>query len=271
MRTRKRFAQHWLKDDRILDRIVAAADLKPDDRVIEIGPGTGNLTRKLLPWVESVLAVELDRDLCGKLVRQLGDRDNFILLQGDFLCLEFPDLPERFRGQNKVVANIPYNITGPILEKLLGRIDDPQNQYELVVLLVQKEIAQRLTATAGSREFGALTVRVRYVSDCEIVCDVPPKAFFPPPKVESAVIQLKPRSFPIPAQDPQLLARLVKWGFASKRKMLRNNLKGNVDRDRILGILTALRLNPQCRAEDLSVTDWVKISDCLAQTGLSVR
>jgi len=263
VRPRKRFAQHWLKDDRVLDRIVAAADLKDDDRVLEIGPGTGNLTRKLLPWVQSVLAVELDRDLCAKLVKQFGDRDNFILLQGDFLDLEFPELPPHFHNPNKVVANIPYNITGPILEKLLGTIKAPENRYESVVLLVQKEIAQRLTATPGSREFGALTVRVRYVAECEWVCDVPPKAFSPPPKVESAVIKLTPRSFPVPAQDPQFLAKLVKWGFANKRKMLRNNLKGNFDRDRLLEILSALSLDPKCRPEDVSVADWVKLSDRL--------
>ena len=273
-RPRKRFAQHWLRSDKILDRIVAAAELSDRDRVLEIGPGTGVLTRKLLPWVNSLVSVELDRDLCRKLVKKLGETENFLLLEGDFLELNLPDIlanaPEIFHQPNKVVANIPYNITGPILEKLLGTIAAPNSTpYESIVLLLQKEVADRLCAKPGSRTFGALSVRVQYLATCELVCPVPAKAFYPPPKVESAVVRLFPREIETPADNPKMLDRLVREGFSSKRKMLRNNLKGSFDRDRISEILDALSINPQARAEDLGVAEWVKFSNTLTHASIT--
>ncbi|MBE9152537.1 16S rRNA (adenine(1518)-N(6)/adenine(1519)-N(6))-dimethyltransferase RsmA, partial [Coleofasciculus sp. LEGE 07092] len=196
-KARKQFAQHWLRSEKALNRIVAAANLQPSDRILEIGPGTGLLTRKLLPEVESVVAVEIDHDLCKHLTQKLGQVNNFLLLQGDFLTLDlnsqltsFPN----FQHLNKVVANIPYNITGPIVEKLLGTITHPAAPaFDLIVLLVQKEVAQRLCAQPGSKIFGALSVRVQYLADCQLICDVPAKAFSPPPKVDSAVVRLQPR------------------------------------------------------------------------------
>ena len=211
--------------------------------------------------------MEIDRDLCKKLVKSLGKRENFLLLQGDILSLDldanvapFPS----FQNLNKVVANIPYNITGPIIEKLLGTITQPaKNPYDLIVLLVQKEVGDRLVAKPGSKAFGALSVRVQYLAQCEFICDVPAKAFYPPPKVDSAVIRLRPQPIEIPAQNPRLLETLVKVGFSSKRKMLRNNLKGIIDTSNLTQLLEQLEINPQSRAEDLSVEDWVKLSNHL--------
>lgn len=271
---RKQFGQHWLCSDKALNRIVQAAELRPashpqpGDRILEIGPGRGALTRQLLPLAESVVAVEIDHGLCELLVKKLGSRDNFLLLQGDFLSLDvealLPPLP-KFQRPNKVVANIPYNITGPILEKLLGTIAAPvQDPFDLIVLLVQKEVALRLCAKPKSTHFGALSVRVQYLADCEFICDVPAKAFQPPPKVDSAVIRLRPRPLEQPAQDPKRLETLVKLGFSSKRKMLRNNLQSLIDRDQLVALLTDLGINPQTRAEDLSVAEWIALSDrCL--------
>jgi 16S rRNA (adenine1518-N6/adenine1519-N6)-dimethyltransferase len=268
---RKRFAQHWLRSDRILNEIVRAAELRPTDRVLEIGPGTGILTRQLFPLAESLVSVEIDRDLCQQLVKKLGKIENFLLVQGDFLALDLPEIVAKaspiFQNQNKVVANIPYNITGPILEKLLGKIDAPATQaYEVMVLLVQKEVGDRLYAKPGSRAFGALSVRVQYLADCELVCPVPAQAFYPPPKVESAVICLRPRAIATPARDPKMMAKLVQQGFAQKRKMLRNNLQAIVERDRLAEILEDLGINSQVRAEDLSVEHWVKLSDRLSES-----
>ncbi len=262
-RPRKQFAQHWLKSDKALNQIVKAAELTKCDRVLEIGPGTGILTRRLLPLAQAVLAVEIDRDLCQRLAKQLGQTENFLLLQGDILSLElasqlsgFP----AFQKLNKVVANIPYNITGPILEKLLGTITNPSAEpFDLIVLLVQKEVAERLYARPGTRAFGALSVRVQYLAECELVCPVPARYFYPPPKVDSAVVRLRPRIFE-PADDPRHLETLVKLGFAAKRKMLRNNLKGIVECDRLTHLLEQLEVNPQARAEDLSVAQWVALS-----------
>ncbi|HLO49776.1 MAG TPA: 16S rRNA (adenine(1518)-N(6)/adenine(1519)-N(6))-dimethyltransferase RsmA [Kamptonema sp.] len=263
---RKRFAQHWLKSEKALNQIVKAADLA-HDRVLEIGPGTGILTRSLLPASQSVVAVEIDRDLCEKLAKQLGKVDNFLLVQGDILLMDLEEqlaaFPQ-FQNPNKVVANIPYNITGPILEKLLGKISSPAPKpFDLIVLLVQKEVAERLYAKPGSRAFGALSVRVQYLAECELVCDVPAKAFYPPPKVDSAVVRLRPRMVEPQAVNPEHLESLIKLGFGSKRKMLRNNLKGTIELDRLAQLLEKLRINPQCRAEDLSVAEWVALSNNL--------
>ncbi len=264
---RKRFGQHWLRNEKILAQIVAAAALDSHDRVLEIGPGTGILTRQLLPLAAAVLAVEIDRDLCVSLTKKLGSIENFLLLQGDFLSLNLPQILApfpNFQNPNKVVANIPYNITGPILEKLLGTIAQPNPQpYESIVLLVQKEVADRLRAKAGDRDFGALSVRVQYLADCEFICFVPAQAFQPPPKVDSAVIRLRPRPLAQPAQDPRNLEKLVKLGFASKRKMLRNNLKSLIEPEALSGLLESLGANPQSRAEDLTVAQWVGLSDRL--------
>jgi 16S rRNA (adenine1518-N6/adenine1519-N6)-dimethyltransferase len=264
---RKQFAQHWLRSEKALNKIVAAAELQPRDRVLEIGPGTGILTRRLLSEAESVVAVEIDRDLCERLVKKFGDRDNFLLLQGDILTLDletqlaaFPN----FQRPNKVVANIPYNITGPILEKLLGTITKPViPPFDRIVLLVQKEVAQRLYAQPGSKIFGALSVRVQYLAECEFISNVPAKAFSPPPKVDSTVVRLRPRPLETKASDPKQLSQLVALGFANKRKMLRNNLKSVTDRDRLTHFLEQLDVNPQARAEDLSVEQWVALSNYL--------
>lgn len=267
-RPRKQFGQHWLKSDKILAQIVKAAELSKTDRVLEIGPGTGILTQKLLPLVEALIAVEIDRDLCPLLIKKYGKIDNFLLLQGDILELNLDTLLQefpKFQKPNKVVANIPYNITGPILEKLLGKIGQPNPQpFDSIVLLLQKEVADRLYATSGTKAFGALSVRVQYLAQCALICHVPANAFFPPPKVDSAVVHIHPRPIDPPVNDPQLLAKLVHHGFASKRKMLRNNLQGIIERDRLTQLLEQLNLNPQSRAEDLSISEWVALTNLLA-------
>ncbi|BAZ43352.1 dimethyladenosine transferase [Chondrocystis sp. NIES-4102] len=265
IRPRKQFGQHWLRDERVLETIIGAAQLNSQDRVLEIGAGTGILTTRLLSEVSALVSVEIDRDLCKKLVRDLGDRSNFLLAQGDFLELDLVELLKdfpTFQSPNKVVANIPYNITAPILEKLLGRIATPATvNYESIVLLVQKEVGDRLVAVPGSKAFGALSIRVQYLASCELICDVPAKAFYPRPKVDSVVIKLRPRPLTQPADNPRQLETLIKLGFASRRKMLRNNLKSIVDLDHLTALLEKLDLNPQCRAEDLSLEEWILLSN----------
>ncbi|MGI8932486.1 16S rRNA (adenine(1518)-N(6)/adenine(1519)-N(6))-dimethyltransferase RsmA [Leptolyngbya sp. BC1307] len=268
-RARKRFGQHWLRSDPILNQIVAAAQLKEGDRVLEIGPGQGVLTQRLLATAAQVLAVEIDRDLCLQL------RDLFIpamatgqfrLVEADFLKLDFDQALIDFELErpNKVVANIPYYITAPILEKLLGTIRQPNlRPFSDIVLLVQKEISDRLCAEPGTRANGALTIRAQYLADCEEICPVPASAFKPPPKVESAVIRLRPRPFGTPAKNPARLSQLVKLGFSQKRKMLRNNLQSVVDRETLTAVLNRLSINPQVRAEGLGVAEWVALSDAV--------
>ncbi len=268
-RPRKHFAQHWLRSEKVLDEIIAAADLTKSDRVLEIGPGTGILTRRLLPEVKSLVSVEIDRDLCKKLVKNLGDKENFLLLQGDFLTLNleqnlgsFP----KFQQPNKVVANIPYNITGAIIEKLLGKISQPaKTNYKSIVLLIQKEVGERLTASPNNKTYGALSIRVQYLADCQWICAVPAKAFYPRPKVDSAVVKLVPKTIENPANNPHQLESLIKLGFASRRKMLRNNFKSIIEPDKLTEILQKLNLNPQCRAENISLQNWIELANILTE------
>ncbi len=264
-RPRKQFGQHWLKDERVLERIILAAELQDSDRVLEIGPGMGVLTTKLLSEVSAIVAVEIDRDLCKKLVRKYGDRDNFLLAQDDFLKLDLDSFLQnfpKFQQPNKVVANIPYNITGPIIAKLLGKIATPAaQQYESIVLLVQKEVGERLVAVPKTKAFGALSIRIQYLADCELICDVPARAFYPPPKVDSVVIKLSPRAIATPANNPRQLETLIKLGFANRRKMLRKNLKSLIDIQDLNQILEKLDFNPQCRAEDLTLENWISLSN----------
>lgn len=256
IRPRKQFGQHWLRSDDVLNKILRAGQLQPSDRILEIGPGTGNLTRLLLPFVESLTAVEIDRDLCEKL-RKTMTQKNFQLIEGSILDIPLP------AETNKVIANIPYNITGEILKKLLGTLSEPVHQFEQIVLLVQKEIGDRLAAKAGHKAYNALSVKIQYLAECQFICDVPATAFYPPPKVNSAVVRIIPRPTPTPASNPKFLDRLLTLGFATKRKMLRNNLISEIDRDLLVLILENMGINAQVRAEDLDVAQWVALSEAV--------
>ena len=272
---RKRFGQHWLRDESVLDRIVQAGELVEGDRVLEIGPGQGALTQRLLNTPAKVLAVEIDRDLCLQLSEQfiayMGS-GQFRLIESDFLKINFEQalIDLELERPNKVLANIPYYITAPILEKLLGTIKQPnQHPYEQIVLLVQKEISDRLCAQPGTKANGALSIRAQYLAECKEICKVPPTAFKPPPKVDSAVVSIKPRPYPQSAKDPAKLTQLVKLGFSQKRKMLRNNLQSVIERETLNSILEQLKLDPQSRAEDLGIADWVALSDAVHLTETS--
>ncbi|WP_310483650.1 16S rRNA (adenine(1518)-N(6)/adenine(1519)-N(6))-dimethyltransferase RsmA [Chamaesiphon sp. VAR_48_metabat_403] len=274
MKTKKQFGQHWLRNERVLDRIITAAKIDPTDRILEIGPGTGILTRRLVTVASAVVAVEIDRDLSALLVKKMGHLDNFLLLENDFLNLDvdsnltaFPN----FQQANKVVANIPYNITGPILEKLLGNIVHPaERPFDSIVLLVQKEVGERLFAKPSTKAFGALSIRVQYLADCELICPVPARDFSPPPKVDSAVIRLTPRQLNLKANNPKMLDNLVRLGFSTRRKMLRNNLQSAIDREALVELLVSLGIGAEIRAEDLSVEQWIQLSNLVAERNILI-
>ena len=265
--TRKRFGQHWLKDQSVLDRIVAAADLQQQDRVLEVGPGRGALTERLLASpAGAVHAVELDRDLVGGLKERFGGEPRFSLRQGD--VLEQPLLLEDGAPAGKVVANIPYNITGPLLERLIGRLDRPVDPaYQTLVLLVQKEVAERIRARPGHSSFSALSVRMQLLARCHSVCPVPPRCFQPPPKVQSEVIQLNP----LPAEErlEPLLARrvelLLKQAFLARRKMLRNTLGSLMPETQLQQLAAEAGVNLQQRPQELAPQTWVALARGLNQ------
>ena len=264
---RKRFGQHWLRDASVLAAIVEAADLRAEDRVLEVGPGRGALTERLLASAaEAVQAIELDRDLVDGLTARFSADPRFHLRQGDVLetSLALPD----GRLATKVVANIPYNITGPLLERLIGRLDGPVDPpYQRLVLLVQKEVAERIRARPGHSSFSALSVRMQLLADCRSICPVPPRCFQPPPKVQSEVIALDP----LPAERRLPLSRarqvesLLKQAFGSRRKMLRNTLGSVAEADRLQAVTAEAGINLQQRPQDIAPAAWVALAAGLNQ------
>ena len=265
---RKRFGQHWLRDQSVLERILEAAALEPTDRVLEVGPGRGALAERLLAAeVGAVHAIELDRDLVAGLQDRFATNPRFSLHQGD--VLEAPlDLSDG-RMADKVVANIPYNITGPLLDRLVGRLDRPVDPpYRRLVLLVQKEVAERIRARPGHSSFSALSVRMQLLARCHSVCPVPPRCFQPPPKVQSEVICLEP----LPASErlePALAARvesLLKQAFLARRKMLRNTLAGVASPERLGSLATTAGFSLQQRPQELAPEAWVALARGLNQS-----
>ncbi|MFO8237716.1 MAG: 16S rRNA (adenine(1518)-N(6)/adenine(1519)-N(6))-dimethyltransferase RsmA [Prochlorococcaceae cyanobacterium] len=256
-RARKRFGQHWLVDQTVLDRIVAAAELQGGERVLEIGPGRGALSERLLRTpAAAVLAVELDRDLLAGLRQRFGADPRFSLLAGDALEVELP-------AADKVVANIPYNITGPLLERLLGRLDRPVTPpYRRLVLLLQQEVAQRIHAAPGSSAYSALSVRLQLLANCRAVCAVPPRCFQPSPKVQSEVICLDPLS-ENERLDPPLarrLEQLLRRCFSARRKMLRNSLGGLLPVEQLAELAAAAGIGLQQRPQELTPAAWVALA-----------
>lgn len=265
---RKRFGQHWLRDERILDRILEAAELAPGDRVLEVGPGRGALTDRLLNSPAALVhAVELDRDLVAGLKERFSSRQQFSLCEGD--VLEVPlTLPDGLPA-SKVVANIPYNITGPLLDRLIGRLDRPVDPpYQRLVLLVQKEVAERIRARPGHTSFSALSVRLQLLARCESVCPVPPRCFQPPPRVQSEVIRLDP----LPAEqrpDPELcrsVERLLKQAFLARRKMLRNTLLAVRPPQELKQLALDAGIDLQQRPQDVDPQNWLALARGLNAT-----
>jgi 16S rRNA (adenine1518-N6/adenine1519-N6)-dimethyltransferase len=256
-RARKRFGQHWLMDGAVLDRIVAAAELEAGEVVLEIGPGRGALSERLLASPAArVAAIELDRDLVAGLQQRFGADPRFQLLEGDALAVPLPEA-------HKVVANIPYNITGPLLERLVGRLDQPVSPpYRRLVLLLQQEVGERIRCRPGSSAYSALSVRMQLLGECRSVCAVPPRCFQPPPKVHSEVIVIDPHP---PQQRPEpALARateqLLRRCFAARRKMLRNSLAGLAAPPKLDAVAESAGVSLQQRPQELAPAAWLALA-----------
>jgi 16S rRNA (adenine1518-N6/adenine1519-N6)-dimethyltransferase len=261
-RPRKRFGQHWLIDPGVLDRIVAAAELQAGERVLEVGPGRGVLTERLLASpAAAVVAVELDRDLLVGLRQRFGTDPRFHLIGGD--VLEVPLEPAGEPRADRVVANIPYNITGPLLERLVGRLDQPLSPpYRRLVLLVQRELGERIRARPGESAFSALSVRLQLLAHCRSVCPVPPRCFAPAPKVDSEVIVLDPLP-PSQRLTPELartLEPLLRRTFASRRKMLRNTLAGLLPEAELAALAAETGIALTQRPQELDPGRWVALA-----------
>ncbi|UHA57173.1 16S rRNA (adenine(1518)-N(6)/adenine(1519)-N(6))-dimethyltransferase RsmA [Candidatus Nanosynbacter sp. HMT-352] len=248
---KKSLGQHWLKDPEILADIAEAAELTCDDVVLEIGPGLGTLTSRLLARANSVTAVEFDTDLARKLPGQFPGKKLTVVNQ-DILQFDLNQLPKNY----KVVANVPYYITSKIVEKLMTA----ENKPSVAVLLVQKEVAERIAAEAGNMSI--LSVSVQIFAEAELDIEVPRQFFTPPPKVDSQVVVLRTRNNPlITPEDQRDFFRIVKAGFSAKRKKLRSSLSGGlgIDKSAVEELLKNAGISPDARAEDLAIEDWKRL------------
>lgn len=262
----RRLGQHFLNDPGILDRIVSALDPAPDDIVIEIGPGKGSLTARLAPRVGRVVAIEKDERLAGDCGLRIGDLGlkNIDILVGDALTIDWHALAVQSLIRNpqsplafKVVGNIPYQITSPLIEKALT---PPLSA--VIVMLVQKEVADRLTADPGGHDYGALTVGVRAVARVERIFVVKAGAFAPPPKVDSAVVRFLPLAEPLVSESERVPFRtFVAALFSHRRKQMIRNLREAVGltRDRAAGVLAQLAIPESARVEVLAPAQIVAV------------
>jgi len=251
---RKRFGQHFLVDGSVIDRIVDAIDPQPGQPLVEIGPGRGALTGPLLERCRALTVIELDRDLAARLRRTPG----LEVVEADVLDVDFPALPAAAAapGKLRVVGNLPYNISTPILFHLLEASHAIEDQH----FMLQKEVVDRIAAAPGNKDYGRLTVMLQWRYRIEPLLDVPPEAFEPPPRVDSAVLRMTPLP-PRDDIDPALLRELVTVGFSQRRKLLRHTV------GRWLEARGANEpFNLQRRAEEVPVEEWIVLAMALKKT-----
>ncbi len=252
---KKSLGQHWLKDRDVLAKIADDANIGPEDTVLEIGPGLGTLTSELLRRAKKVIAVELDGELAAKLPGQFPGTSLEVVNQ-DILSFDLTRLPQKYI----VVANVPYYITSKIIQLLTTSLNKPQT----IVLLIQKEVAVRLAAKPG--DMSILAVSAQIYADVELSDVVPAKYFTPPPKVDSQVVILKTRAQALVSpEDEKQFFRVVKAGFSAKRKKLRSSISSglHISKPEAEELLKKVGINPDDRAEQLSLEDWLKLSSAI--------
>ena len=263
----KRYGQNFLIDDNILQGIVSAADITKEDLVIEIGPGLGNLTEYILNTAKYGLLVEIDPKMIAVLEDRFKDRTNYTLLNEDILKVDIDTLVEKIKSEKgidfkgvKVVANLPYYITTPIIFQLL----EDSNCIESITVMVQKEVAERMTADSHSKEYGILTIMVDYFSNANIDIIVPNSSFIPEPGVTSAVITLK-KNRKYEVKNEKVFFELVHKAFAQRRKKMTNSLSSNnfnnMSKQEIEDLFTKCELSLTTRAEELETIDFVNIAN----------
>tara|TARA_Y100000766_G_scaffold28388_1_gene19740 strand:- start:1519 stop:2343 length:825 start_codon:yes stop_codon:yes gene_type:complete len=259
---KKRFGQHWLVNKNILEKIKEVADLNENDFILEIGPGRGALTSKLLDSkIKKIHAIELDKDLIDFLNVKFKNNIKFSLQQGDILSTNLDSINKKI---TKVVANIPYNISGPILDIFVGRLGIIKNcNYKKVIFLMQKDVVDRILAKEGSTNSGALSVRMQLISKIKKICDVAPSSFDPPPKVFSSLVVFEPLSneLRLDVKSEKYIDKLLRISYNSRRKMLRNTLNSILSKEEInkLSDLSEICLN--LRPQDLSINQWISLAE----------
>lgn len=262
---RKKFGQNFLIDNHILDKIIEAADLTRDDCVLEIGPGIGTMTQRLAEEAGEVIAVEIDKNLIPILDETLSDYDNVTVLNADILKVDIHKIVEERGGKPvKVVANLPYYITTPIIMALF----ESHVPLRSVTIMVQKEVADRMCVGPGTKEYGALSLAVQYYAKPEIITKVPAACFMPKPNVDSTVIRLTRYEKPsVVTRDEAWLFAIIRAAFNQRRKTLANGIANaaniNVSRQQVEAVLTEMGLPVMIRGEALTLEQFAELSDRL--------
>ena len=246
---RKRFGQHFLTDGAVIDAIVAAIAPRPGEALVEIGPGLGAMTDPLVARCGALTVIELDRDLAHRLRR----RSELNVVETDVLAVDFSALASASGQRLRIVGNLPYNISTPILFHLLGAVEHVVDQH----FMLQREVVARMAAAPGSKDYGRLSVMLQWRYDIESVLDVSAQAFDPPPRVESAVVRMQPLPM-VPAVDASLLTELVRVAFSQRRKLLRHTLGRWLDERRFSGEFALAR-----RAEEVPVEEYLALAATL--------
>ena len=268
-RPKKQLGQNFLVNPEVLKIILEAGELSDADTVIEIGAGLGCLTDAMVGHVERVIAVEVDKLLYNALVAQFSTNLRVQLLNADILKMEFdsllPDGTGTVSPTFKIIANLPYSITTPILWKLLTH----RKQIHSCVLMMQKEVAERIVAGPGGKDYGALTIGVDYYAEATLIATLSPENFYPAPKVDSALLKLTMRENPkVAVEDEELFFKVVRTAFRTRRKMLKNALvRGRFAPDKVLTIaFEELGIAPERRAETLDITEFAALANFLSQS-----
>lgn len=262
----KKYGQNFLIDPHVLNKIIAAADIGPDDFILEIGPGIGTMTQYLAESARTVAAVEIDKKLIPILEDTLSDYDNVILMNADILKVDIEELVRKYNEGKpvKVVANLPYYITTPIIMNLF----ESSIPLKSVTVMVQKEVADRMQAGPGSKEYGALSLAVQYYASPYIAANVPPNCFMPRPAVGSAVIRLnRHEEMPVKVQDPAFMFKLIRASFNQRRKTLQNGLHNfselQIPKEKVAQALEQMELPASVRGEKLTLAQFACLSDLL--------
>ncbi len=251
---RKRFGQNFLADTSVVARIVESIQPHRHDTLLEIGPGLGALTHALLERVEYLTAIELDRDLAARLRTETRIQNRLTLIEANALHVDYQNLAPGTKW--RIVGNLPYNISTPLLFVLLNHAADIQDMY----FMLQKEVVERMTATPGSKTYGRLSIMVQYRCQVDALFDVPPESFLPPPKVMSAVVRLQPRPWSLRCDNDDILDRLVARLFNQRRKTLRTILRGTMTDEH----WQQLDIDPSARPETLPIDSLILLSNHLA-------
>lgn len=266
----KKFGQNFLIDPHVLDKIIAAAGVTKEDCVLEIGPGIGTMTQYLAENARYVVAVEIDSNLIPILNETLKDYHNVTVLHNDILKVDMNKLVQEYNGGRpiKVVANLPYYITTPIIMGLF----EGEVPIDNITVMVQKEVADRMQVGPGSKDYGALSLAVQYYALPYIVANVPPNCFMPRPNVGSAVIRLtRHQKPPVKAEDPKLMFRLIRASFNQRRKTLQNGLNNSPEikytRETIAKAIESLGKGPSVRGEALTLQEFAALSNYFTSCG----